>query len=80
MKATDLREVVRSYNKDHGTNYSLVHNIGRPKGTGSLEYMLDSKKDEILGYLKQGVSKASIAKILGCHPQTLYNHIARNID
>jgi transposase len=33
---------------------------------------------DVLDYLKKGVSKLSVAKIIGCSPSTLYEWIYRN--
>ena len=37
--------------------------------------MLDDRRAEIVDYLNKGVSKRSVAKILGCSPTTLYSWI-----
>ena len=37
--------------------------------------MLDDRRPEIVDYLNKGVSKRSVAKILGCSPTTLYSWI-----
>jgi len=50
--------------------------VGRPKGPAAT-LMLDGHRDEIVGYLEKGVSKRSVAKILGCSPTTLYAWIRR---
>lgn len=52
--------------------------LGRPKGRGNKSLKLDKHREDILNYLDIGISKASIAKLLGCHPQTLYDWIFRN--
>ena len=39
--------------------------------------MLDDRRAEIVDYLNKGVSKRSVAKILGCSPTTLYSWIRR---
>jgi len=44
---------------------------GRPKGTYNVDLKLDKHKNEIIKYRKLGVSKASIAKIIGCHPASV---------
>ncbi|WP_416340580.1 helix-turn-helix domain-containing protein [Rivihabitans pingtungensis] len=50
--------------------------LGRP--TGEAESLkLDAYADQIRDYLDKGVSMRSIAKILDCSPQTLYNWIER---
>jgi transposase-like protein len=39
---------------------------------------LDDHKGIVLDYLKKGVSKLSVAKIIGCSPSTLYDWLYRN--
>ncbi len=39
--------------------------------------MLDDRRAQIVDYLNKGVSKRSVAKILGCSPTTLYSWIRR---
>ena len=48
--------------------------VGRPKGRAT-KLMLDDRRAEIVDYLNKGVSKRSVAKILGCSPTTLYSWI-----
>ena len=50
--------------------------VGRPKGRAT-KLMLDDRREEIVDYLNKGVSKRSVAKILGCSPTTLYSWIRR---
>jgi len=52
--------------------------LGRPKGRGNKSLKLDRHKEDILKYLRLGISKASIAKLVDCHPQTLYDWLDRN--
>ena len=52
--------------------------LGRPKGRGNKSLKLDKHREEIEKYLSLGISKASIAKLVNCHPQTLYDWIERN--
>jgi DNA invertase Pin-like site-specific DNA recombinase len=52
--------------------------LGRPKGRRNKSLKLDKHKKEIMKYLSLGISKASIAKLVGCHPQTLYDWIDRH--
>lgn len=52
--------------------------LGRPKGRGNKSLKLDKHKDDIKKYLSLGISKASIAKLVDCHPQTLYDWLDRN--
>lgn len=49
--------------------------LGRPKGRKNKSRKLDKHKGEIKKYLALNISKASIAKLLGCHAQTLYNYL-----
>lgn len=50
--------------------------LGRPRGQAKT-LALDSKAEEIKKLLEKGVSKASIAKIVDCSPQTLYLWLER---
>lgn len=50
---------------------------GRPKGTLAKEVMLDAYKDQIIDMINKNVSKASIAKIIGCSRPTLYAYLLR---
>ncbi len=52
--------------------------LGRPKGRKNKSRKLDKHKSEIKKYMALNISKASIAKLLGCHPQTLYNYLEEN--
>ncbi|PCI39471.1 MAG: hypothetical protein COB50_01100 [Thiotrichales bacterium] len=49
--------------------------LGRPKGVRNKSLKLDPFLDEIKKYIALGLSKSSIAKLIRCHPQTLYNYI-----
>lgn len=49
--------------------------VGRPKGSNNKKLKLDKHKQEIKRYLDLKVSRASIAKLLNCHPQTVENYI-----
>lgn len=49
--------------------------LGRPKGRKNKSLKLDKYRKEIQKYLNLNISKASIAKLIGCHAQTLYNYI-----
>lgn len=51
--------------------------LGRPKGKLNKSLKLDKYKKDILRYLDLKISKASIAKLVGCHPQTLYNYLEK---
>jgi DNA invertase Pin-like site-specific DNA recombinase len=51
--------------------------LGRPKGRCNKTLKLDKYRKEIQKYLNLGVSKASIAKLINCHAQTLYNYIEK---
>ena len=50
--------------------------LGRPKGHAS-QLKLDSHQEEIIDYLKKGISKRSIAKLVDCAPATLYKWLKR---
>ena len=50
--------------------------VGRPKGRAT-KLMLDDRRAEIVDYFSKGVSKRSVARILGCSPTTLYSWIRR---
>ena len=50
--------------------------LGRPKGKAET-VRLDKHRDEINRYLKKGISKRSIAKLLDCSKSTLYNWLER---
>lgn len=52
--------------------------LGRPVGHRNASLKLDKYKSDINKYLKLAISKSSIARLVGCHPQTLYNWIDRN--
>jgi transposase-like protein len=43
----------------------------------SLRVKLDAKETEIREYLNKGISKRSIAKLVGCAPSTLYQWLER---
>jgi DNA invertase Pin-like site-specific DNA recombinase len=50
--------------------------LGRPKGESDL-LKLDAFSEEILNYLKKGINKRAIAKLIECSPSTLYNWLKR---
>lgn len=52
--------------------------LGRPKGRANKSLKLDKHKSDIKKYLTLGISKASIAKLVNCHPQTLYDWLERH--
>lgn len=51
--------------------------LGRPKGKLNKTLKLDKHKKDIQRYLTLKISKASIAKLINCHPQTLYNYMEK---
>lgn len=54
---------------------------GRPKGSKNRALKLDRHREDIVNYLEIGVSRASIAKLVHCHPKTLYDWLScRNIQ
>jgi len=52
--------------------------LGRPKGRVSAVHKLDKDRDKIEDMLKKGVHKTSIARLLGCNPDTLYEWMKAN--
>ena len=50
--------------------------LGRPKGESDT-LKLDAFRDEVIRYLKKGINKRAIAKLIECSPSTLYNWLAR---
>ena len=52
-------------------------NVGRPLGRKNTVLKLDKHREDIQKYLDLGVSRASIAKLIACNPQTLYNYIEK---
>ncbi|NCX93358.1 MAG: hypothetical protein EBX40_01615 [Gammaproteobacteria bacterium] len=52
--------------------------LGRPRGRKNKVLKLDRHREDIMRYLTLKVSKASIAKLVDCHPQTLYEWISKN--
>lgn len=51
--------------------------LGRPKGQAEF-LKLDAYREEILGYLKKGINKTAISKLIECSPATLYNWLRRH--
>jgi DNA invertase Pin-like site-specific DNA recombinase len=51
--------------------------LGRPRGAKSAHLKLDVHAEEIRRYLAKGISKRSIAKLVGCAESTLYDWLAR---
>lgn len=52
--------------------------LGRPKGRKNRYLKLDAMKSDIVRYLSLGLSRSSVAKLVQCHPQTLYLWIERH--
>lgn len=50
--------------------------LGRPKGEANV-LKLDAFRDEIVGYLKKGINKRAISKLIECSPSTLYQWLKR---
>jgi DNA invertase Pin-like site-specific DNA recombinase len=50
--------------------------LGRPKGQAEL-LKLDAFRNEIASYLKKGINKRAIAKLIECAPSTLYQWLKR---
>jgi DNA invertase Pin-like site-specific DNA recombinase len=53
--------------------------LGRPKGAANAQLKLDTHADAIRGYLAKGISKRSIARLVGCAESTLYDWVARRV-
>jgi DNA invertase Pin-like site-specific DNA recombinase len=51
--------------------------LGRPRGAKSARLKLDTHADEIRRYVAKGISKRSIAKLVGCAESTLYDWLTR---
>jgi DNA invertase Pin-like site-specific DNA recombinase len=51
--------------------------LGRPRGAKGTRLKLDTHADEIRRYVGKGISKRSIAKLVGCAESTLYDWLAR---
>ncbi len=52
--------------------------LGRPRGRKNKSLKLDKHRKDIMRYIDLNISKASIAKLIGCHPQTLYDWLDRH--
>lgn len=52
--------------------------LGRPIGSTNVEKKLDKRKEEIKEMLAKGAHKTSIARIVECSPETLYNWMQAN--
>jgi DNA invertase Pin-like site-specific DNA recombinase len=50
--------------------------LGRPKGEANI-LKLDAFRDEIMEYLKKGINKRAISKLVDCSPSTLYQWLSR---
>ena len=50
--------------------------LGRPKGQADL-LKLDAFHNEITGYIKKGINKRAISKLIECSPSTLYQWLKR---
>ena len=50
--------------------------LERPKGQAA-SLKLDVESERIIEFLRKGVSKRSIARIVGCSPATLYAWLRR---
>jgi DNA invertase Pin-like site-specific DNA recombinase len=50
--------------------------LGRPKGQAEI-LKLDDRREEIIAYLKKGINKTAISKLIECAPATLYSWLQR---
>lgn len=50
--------------------------LGRPEGQAH-KLKLDNYQDEIMKYLKKGINKIAISKLIECSPATLYEWLKR---
>jgi len=50
--------------------------LGRPKGPAQF-LKLDAYQDEILEYIRKGINKTAISKLIECSPMTLYAWLKR---
>lgn len=50
--------------------------LGRPKGQAE-RLKLDDYHDEIINYIKKGINKRDIARLIECSPSTLYQWLKR---
>ena len=50
--------------------------LGRPKGESN-SLKLDAFRDQISDYIKKGINKRAIAKLIECSPSTLYQWLKR---
>ncbi|PCH57217.1 MAG: hypothetical protein COC15_01605 [Legionellales bacterium] len=49
--------------------------VGRPKGSMNKVHKLDKKRIIIIKYLKRRLISSAIAKLVGCHPETMRKYI-----
>ncbi|PCI37582.1 MAG: hypothetical protein COB50_03620 [Thiotrichales bacterium] len=52
--------------------------VGRPKGSMNKVNKLDKKRKTIIKYIKRQLISSAIAKLIGCHPETVRKYISDN--
>ena len=81
MRTTESLAHKRQQIKDQGYFISNAGEkrtaLGRPKGQAE-NTKLDKRRSQIKDFLKKGVGKRSIAKIVECSPTTLYSYIKKH--
>ena len=71
------RDLLKSRVKE-GLDAAKARGVKLGRKPGSAKSKLDPHKETIQEYLNKEISKASIAKLLGVHTQTLYSYIKKH--